>query len=710
MTNQFHPTSPRIGRLVYQATYRLFRYHMARYGSHTFKSAFGQAVLQNLRQRLMAGETLRLAGINAFQHNSGAGMVEVSRQDGIRLICNEEEERYRGEKHYAGYPEESINALKRRLIESGAGTSGISAFAAAYDFAIQSPVILQALFAHLPRSLWLLWPDPISQDLLCLAFARVPALLRRQLDLQAAPPVLFLNHHDNHAALSYSVSPFADSPEPVLVAVLDGWGDDESMSLHLGEDGALRRLWSNESLIDSLGFFYTLISSTQGGWTPHSSEGRYMGAAAWGDGNRLTNPYYAGLREIFGLAENGQVFLNRNLANWHVGGERWPYTARLEKLLGPPIPRAQMWNPDAVLNVDDIEHSEATQERVDKAAATQLVFEDVMFHVVGHALRTTRSDKLVLTGGTALNCVCNMRLLDVFDNAWYRKNCGRDTRLQLWVPPTPGDAGIPIGAAYNLALKAGGRPSQPLEHAFYCGFGPTCADIKHALNEAVGIGSLDFGNLALPQVADFVAFALSRDAVLGIFQGPAETGPRALGHRSILANPCNPATLDVLNRLVKHREAIRPLAPMVTRKAALELFNLSDGASTGDYSAYSFMTLTAFAKPEAFRLVPAVIHRDGTARLQIVRPDVDPFAYAILQAMGRRLGVEVAVNTSLNVASPIVQTVKQGIVALQRSRGLTGLILVANDRAYLAWHAVEGPVKDSGRTIRNLFAEWSKEN
>jgi carbamoyltransferase len=149
---------------------------------------------------------------------------------------------------------------------------------------------------------------------------------------------------------------------------------------------------------------------------------------------------------------------------------------------------------------------------------------------------------------------------------------------------------------------------------------------------------------------------------------------------------------------------------MVTRKAALELFNLSDGASTGDYSAYSFMTLTAFAKPEAFRLVPAVIHRDGTARLQIVRPDVDPFAYAILQAMGRRLGVEVAVNTSLNVASPIVQTVKQGIVALQRSRGLTGLILVANDRAYLAWHAVEGPVKDSGRTIRNLFAEWSKEN
>src|SRR5204863_6670831 len=102
------------------------------------------------------------------------------------------------------------------------------------------------------------------------------------------------------------------------------------------------------------------------------------------------------------------------------------------------------------------------------------------------------------------------------------------------------------------------------------------------------------------------------------------------------------------------------------------------------YSAYDFMTLTARAKPEALRLVPAVIHRDGTARLQIVRPNVDPLAYNILQAMGRRLGVEVSVNTSLNVGSPIVQTVKQALIALQRSRGMTGLIVIAEGRASVA--------------------------
>jgi carbamoyltransferase len=220
------------------------------------------------------------------------------------------------------------------------------------------------------------------------------------------------------------------------------------------------------------------------------------------------------------------------------------------------------------------------------------------------------------------------------------------------------------------------------------------------------VGHYKFADLSLHQVADFVAFALSRDAVLGIYQGAAEMGPRALGHRSILANPCNPSTLDVMNRLVKHREPIRPLAPMATMKAAHDLFYLSDGARARDYNAYNFMTLTVRARPEAFRLVPAVIHRDGTARLQIVRSAVDPFVYDILLAMGRRLGVEVAVNTSLNVGSPIVQTVKQALGALQRSRGMSGLIVVAEDRSYLAWHAVEGPVKDAGRAIRALYADW----
>ena len=153
-----------------------------------------------------------------------------------------------------------------------------------------------------------------------------------------------------------------------------------------------------------------MISSTQGGRTILSSEGRYMGAAAWGQNDRLTNPYYRQLRQLFYFGNDGQVYLNRTLANWPRGLELRPYKPGLAHMIGPPIPLKKMWNPDAVLRPDDIEHAEITQERLDKAAATQLVFEDVLFHVIGHLIRTTGSNKLVLTGGTALNGIANMRL------------------------------------------------------------------------------------------------------------------------------------------------------------------------------------------------------------------------------------------------------------------------------------------------------------
>lgn len=704
----FRPTWPGLAKIAFAAVHGLVQRWMAHRGVHSLNSPFAGSLIKNLRSQLTAGKTLYLAGINATEHNSGIGVVEVSERKGIRLICNEEEERYRGEKHYSGYPEECAKAVKRHLEERGVGPQGLGAIAGSYDYTAIIPSVIKTVVEHLPKSLALLRRDAApSTDLFgSLAFAEVPNRLRGQWDLHSPAPVVVLNHHDNHAAFSYGVSPFSDAADPVLIAVLDGYGDTESISIHVGEQGKVRRLWSNESLADSLGLFYTIISSTQGGWTPLSSEGRYMGAAAWGDSNRLTNPYYRSLREIFHFAADGGVYLNRKVANWPFGGERRPYTRRLEQLLGPPIPRDQMWNPDAVLRVEDIQHSTTTRQRVDKAAATQLVFEDVMFHIVGHWLRTTGSDKLVVTGGTGLNCLCNMKLLDAFDVSWYRRYCGRDTRLHLWVPPVPGDAGIPISAAYHLALRLGGRPAEPLEHAFYCGFSPSRKETEQAFVNHPEIGFLSLEDVELSRVADFVAFALSHDAVLGIFQGPAETGPRALGHRSILANPCNPATLEVINRLVKYREPIRPLAPMVTLRAAQELFHLSEGASARRYNAYSYMTLTAYAKPQAFRVVPAVVHRDGTARLQIVNPSTNPVAHDILLAMGRHLGVEVAVNTSLNVGSPIVQTVDQALIALQRSRGMSGLILIAEGHAYLAWHALEGSVKDGGRSIRKWYDQW----
>jgi carbamoyltransferase len=200
-----------------------------------------------------------------------------------------------------------------------------------------------------------------------------------------------------------------------------------------------------------------------------------------------------------------------------------------------------------------------------------------------------------------------------------------------------------------------------------------------------------------------MAFVVAQNGVIALFQGAAETGPRALGHRSIFANPCDAEARERLNERVKYREAIRPLAPMATLEAAQEYFDLLEGASDADYNAYNYMVLTAQSKPPARVKIPAVIHADGTGRIQIVREQDDPLTYAYLKALGRRIGVEISVNTSFNVAGPIAQTPGQAIDTLRRSKGLDVVLLVADDGAvHAAWH---GGKRDSGR-FTGWYSEW----
>jgi carbamoyltransferase len=520
-------------------------------------------------------------------------------------------------------------------------------------------------------------------------------------------------HHDNLAWFSFCVSPFARSEAPVMISVLDGTGDLGSISLYIAEAGSMRLLRCNHSVFDSLGTYYGLISSTQGGWNWLSSEGRYMGAAAYGNSDRQTNPVYAKLRNILSLQPEGQIYLNRALANWQRDLFDNPYTPELTSILGAPVAAKDMWNPDAVLRVEDIHHKKDTQERLDKAAAAQMVFEDALIHVVEFLIRQTGSDRLVLTGGTALNAIANMRLLEHFDETYYERVLGKRARLHIWVPPTPNDAGVTVGAAYMFAHLAGAGVGKPLDHTFYCGQPPTEAEIRAALDGAPDIAWMPLGDVSSPErrdaIADLMAFITARDGVIAIFQGAAETGPRALGHRSIVANPCNPYTREVLNECVKYREAIRPLAPMMTLEAAKRWFDLSDGASDDNYNAYNYMVLTARAKPHARERIPAVIHADGTGRLQIVREHTDPLTYAYLKALGRRIGVEVAVNTSFNVAGPIAQTALQAIETLRRSKGMDAVMMFAEEGpVFAAWHSHAAEGRNGGR-FRNWLGEWRAE-
>ena len=251
------------------------------------------------------------------------------------------------------------------------------------------------------------------------------------------------------------------------------------------------------------------------------------------------------------------------------------------------------------------------------------------------------------------------------------------------------------------------------EHAFYCGTPSAEADIRAALDASPDVEWIELMSAkdapARAQFADFMAYMTSQNAIFALYQGAAETGPRALGHRSILANPCNPNTRANLNAQVKYREAIRPLAPMLTLEAAKQFFELSEGASDADYNAYNYMVLTAHAKPEARTRIPSVVHADGTGRLQIVRENTDPLTYAYLKALGRRIGVEVAVNTSFNVAGPIAQTPAQALDTLRRSKGLDAVLMFSDEGpVFAALHTGTGGV-GGGNRFRQWLAEWQAE-
>jgi carbamoyltransferase len=708
------PRHARSGRFAQALALPLFRRRFERRGLFVADSAIGQQQLSALRDRVARGETCYVVGLGISGHNSGVSLVEVSASKGIRLLSNDEEERFQGKKHCADYPEMAVDELARRLKTLGRTPRDVALWGTSWDYAQSASLAVRCFVEQLPFSWKLARSGSIPKWDFFTRGREARASrdrLSRQLGLSEFPPLVMFPHHENHAAFAYAASPFAQDSSKTIVTVLDGWGDRGAISHYLGENGTLRHLYSNDSLADSLGIFYSIISSTQGGWTTLSSEGRYMGAVAWGDTDRLTNPYYRRLRELLRFDADGRVLVNRRLANWQNAGEREPYTRALSETIGPPIPSHQMWNPDAVLKVEDIQHSEITRSRVDLAAATQLVFEDAIFNIVDHLIRTTGSDRLVMTGGTALNGLVNMRLLERYDEAWFERNLGRETRLRLWVPPAPGDAGVTIGAAYSAALRAGVRPGRPLQHAAYCGIAPSKEAISLALGGDSEIGFRSLGNVSnrkgREEVADLMAFIVSRDGVLGLFQGPAETGPRALGQRSILANPCNPGTLSQINRRVKFREPIRPLAPMVTPEEANLYFELSAGALDDEANAYRYMVLTALARPSAYDKIPAVIHRDGTCRIQIVREDCQPLVYSYLKAMGRRVGAEVSVNTSLNVGGPIAQSPAQALDAMKRAKALTGLVLIgAEGDAFLAWHAVRTNTKDGGEQLLAWLADY----
>lgn len=606
-----------------------------------------------------------ILGINAGSHGAGTALVRIG--DGeASLMLNAEEERWSRRKHEWGFPDQSVEAAIRTMASFGDSPETIGHIASGWDFGAFSASFVKEVLRGLPGSLHLLRDTGLMDtNVIRTAPARLGARLSR-----SDSSVIAVPHHDAHAWGSLLLSPFHGERQTVLVLVADGMGDRGSLSVYLAKDGGTPELLvCNSSLFDSLGLMYQVLSSTQGGWSPLSCEGRYMGAAAWGEQSRESNPFYGRLRPLLHLKPEGRVELNRKWMQWHRTPAA-PYGDPLKRVLGEPLGKAQMWNPDAVLDPNRISDAGFTRERLDRASAVQRLFEDGLVHILDHWLAFTGARRLVWTGGTALNCVASLTLMERY----------ADRGVQLWVPPFPGDNGVAAGAALKVAWASGKvRRVKPLDHAFLGAGSLLAVDIEKAL-KAVSVSVRKIPN---DQLGDFIASAVCDGQFIGLAQGAAETGPRALGHRSILADPTRADTLQRLNLHVKKRERIRPLAPVVTSEVARQFFDLPAGSEHHNFSAWRWMVLCARAKQGTAERLPAVVHADGTSRLQIVDPQADPLTVDILEAIRVRNGIAAAVNTSLNVGEPLAHTPDDVLRTLFRTRDMRTVVLV--DETGLGW-------------------------
>jgi carbamoyltransferase len=536
-------------------------------------------------------------GISGYSHDSAVALLE----DG-RIVCAVEEERFNREKHTGRFP---TRALCWALQAHGLDLSDVDEVAFyARPWVLIARRALGAL-RHLPRSLAQLGAYDREN---ALRFVSVAHHLRHDsLPARRAPRfrLRHLDHHLTHAASTFFVSPF----EEAAILSVDGAGEDITTWFGRGEGTRIVRRHCVR-LPHSLGLFYSAVTHWLG-FKPWGGEGKVMGLAPYGDPER----HSPAMREIVRWTEDGGLAIDLRYVEYHLSGwTRWTSPA-FEARFGPPR----------------IPESELSQQHRDVAAALQRVTEEAALALLRHLHRLVPSRNLCLAGGVALNSVMNGRL--VREGPFER----------VFIQPAANDAGSALGGALFLAHGAHGLRREPPADVVYLG---------PAYDAAVCAEAARRGGLvveAVSDVAEHTAALLAAGKIVGWFQGRMEIGPRALGNRSILADPRDPAMKDTLNHRVKHREGFRPFAPSVLAEAAADWF-VDAGESP-------YMLLVHDVRPERRAVVPAITHVDGSARVQTVRRDVNPRYHDLIAAFGRRTGVPMLVNTSFNVrGEPIVCT------------------------------------------------------
>ncbi|MFM7205684.1 MAG: carbamoyltransferase [Planctomycetaceae bacterium] len=557
---------------------------------------------------------VNILGISAFFHDSAAALV----QDGV-VVAAAQEERFTRHKHDDAFP---AQAAAWCLAEAGMTAADLDAVVFYEKPLVKFERLLETHLAFAPRG----FP----------AFVKaMPVWLQRKLHIPREidkglhgaydGPILFATHHESHAASAFFPSPFDEA----AILTLDGVGEWSTATWGTGRGNRIR-LEAEMRFPHSPGLLYSAFTLFCG-FRVNSGEYKLMGLAPYGD------PRYADviLHEIVDLRDDGSFWLDQRFFNYCAGLTMT--SRRFGRLFGGPPRR-----PDGPL----------TQREMDIAASIQTVLEEIVLRMARHVHAQTAMRNLCLAGGVALNCVANGRLL-------------REGPFErLWIQPAAGDAGGALGAALAHWFGHLGHPrvAQPLDAQQGSLLGPSfdAAAVDAAL---AGSGAVAETFADEATLADAVAAELAAGRIVGHFAGRAEFGPRALGNRSILADPRQPDMQRRLNLAIKFRESFRPFAPAVLAGRANEFFAL--GAESpymllvapvhGGVAASADRARGLDRLREVRGPLPAVTHVDGSARVQTVDPIRAPRFHAILQAFARRTGCPVLANTSFNIrGEPIV--------------------------------------------------------
>ncbi len=523
-----------------------------------------------------------VVGISALYHESACCLL----RDG-RLVAAAEEERFSRVKHDARLP---VSAFRYCLKEAGIGIDDVDSVAWYEDPEIK-----------LQRQLWAGLPEGGSPDL---PWLDVDISRKIEEGLGYPGGVFRFSHHESHAASAFYYSGFPDA----AVLTVDGVGEWDTTTYGRGE-GAKLEAFDRVEFPHSLGLLYSTLTSYLG-FAVNDGEYKVMGLAPYGE------PRYADrVRRLVSSLDGGAFELDLRYFDF-IRGRRM-YSEALCDLFGSPArPRG----------------GEITRFHQDVARSLQVVLEEILLEKARWLHGRTGSENLCMAGGVALNCVANARIL-------------REGPFQrLFVQPAAGDSGGCLGAAALLHVKETGKAPLvgPLRDAR---LGPSwSADEVARLLASTGLPSQDFRGREA-DLLEAVVDRLAAGKVVGWFHGRMEMGPRALGARSLLADPRDPEMRDRLNRAVKKREGFRPFAPSVL---------LAHAAGHLDLDHPSPFMLETCQVRSALDL-PAVTHVDGSARPQTVDPEVMPRYAALLEAFHRRTGCPMLVNTSFNVkGEPIV--------------------------------------------------------